>query len=209
VECARELKRRGAYGNAKLGGEGAVLLLPEAFFLVTLGCMDIVDQLGEAMPPHLCWQVFCVAIKQFPILFAAYSYLRSNGWVPKPGISYGVDFLLYRRGPDFYHADYGVLVREKIAVPVDSNASAPPRLALPWDPLDSWTSLLSSMRMMTSVRKGLMVCTVTSPSPAFTAPERNFPQFIANATSLRNGVNLYEEGDVVVVAAVIVSRWCP
>jgi tRNA-splicing endonuclease subunit Sen2 len=140
-------------------------------------------------------------------MFAAYSYLRSKGWVPKPGISYGVDFLLYRRGPDFYHSDYGVLVREKKTLPANFNTvSSSTKSALGWDPLDSWTSLLSSMRMMTTVRKGLMICTVT---PA--DPEGTLPPALLDAKQFGDDTSQSSRGkkDGAVVECTIVSRWTP
>jgi hypothetical protein len=43
--------------------------------------------------------------------YAAYHHLRSMGWVPKSGVKFGVDFLAYRKGPEFYHSSYSVMVR--------------------------------------------------------------------------------------------------
>ena len=38
--------------------------------------------------------------------YAAYHYYRSLGWVVKGGIKFCVDYLLYKRGPVFQHAEY-------------------------------------------------------------------------------------------------------
>ncbi len=42
----------------------------------------------------------------FLIHYAAYHYYRSHGWVVKGGIKFCVDYLLYKRGPVFQHAEY-------------------------------------------------------------------------------------------------------
>lgn len=46
----------------------------------------------------------------FLVHYAAYHYYRSLGWVVKGGIKFCVDYLLYKRGPVFAHAE-SVLVR--------------------------------------------------------------------------------------------------
>ena len=43
--------------------------------------------------------------------YTAYQYYRNKGWVPKSGLKFGVDFLLYKEGPPFYHSTYAVIVR--------------------------------------------------------------------------------------------------
>ena len=41
----------------------------------------------------------------FLIHYAAYHHYRSLGWVVKGGIKFCVDYLLYKRGPVFSHAE--------------------------------------------------------------------------------------------------------
>ncbi|KAK1901934.1 tRNA-splicing endonuclease subunit Sen2 [Dissostichus eleginoides] len=56
------------------------------------------------------WRKFRSLRPDFVSSFSAYQHLRSKGWVPKEGggAKYGVDLMLYRRGPPFYHASYSV-----------------------------------------------------------------------------------------------------
>ncbi|MBE7181132.1 MAG: hypothetical protein INR71_07985, partial [Terriglobus roseus] len=42
--------------------------------------------------------------------YAAYHHFRSLGWVVRPGNKFAVDFLLYRGGPVFSHAEFAVAV---------------------------------------------------------------------------------------------------
>jgi tRNA-splicing endonuclease subunit Sen2 len=44
----------------------------------------------------------------FLIHYIAYHHYRSLGWVVKGGIKFCVDYLLYKRGPVFTHAEYGL-----------------------------------------------------------------------------------------------------
>lgn len=46
----------------------------------------------------------------FLVQYAVYHHYRSLGWTVKPGIKFGVDWLLYRRGPVFSHAEFSVIV---------------------------------------------------------------------------------------------------
>ena len=42
----------------------------------------------------------------FLINYAVYHHYRSLGWVVRSGIKFCVDYLLYKRGPVFHHAEY-------------------------------------------------------------------------------------------------------
>ncbi|CEP63234.1 tRNA splicing endonuclease subunit SEN2 LALA0_S07e05512g [Lachancea lanzarotensis] len=42
--------------------------------------------------------------------YAAYHHYRSHGWCVRSGIKFGCDFLLYKRGPPFHHAEFGIMV---------------------------------------------------------------------------------------------------
>jgi tRNA-splicing endonuclease subunit Sen2 len=41
----------------------------------------------------------------FIVHYAVYHHFRSLGWVVKSGIKFCVDYLLYKRGPVFHHAE--------------------------------------------------------------------------------------------------------
>jgi hypothetical protein len=44
----------------------------------------------------------------FLINYVVYHHYRSLGWVVKGGIKFCVDYLLYKRGPVFHHAEYSI-----------------------------------------------------------------------------------------------------
>ena len=48
----------------------------------------------------------------FPYQYAVYHHFRAKGYVVKDGTKFGCDFLLYKEGPPFYHAQYSVRIMQ-------------------------------------------------------------------------------------------------
>ncbi|XP_076654114.1 tRNA splicing endonuclease subunit 2 [Halictus rubicundus] len=87
------------------------LTFEETFFLLYgLGCLNLIDFDGNLLDIDSAWNFFCKTDKSFVQKYVVYHYFRSKGWVVKPGLKYGGDFLLYKQGPPFYHASYIVIV---------------------------------------------------------------------------------------------------
>lgn len=129
------------------------LSLEEAFFLVyALGCLSIYYEKEPLTIIHL-WQAFTSIQPTFRTTYMAYHYFRSKGWVPKVGLKYGTDFLLYWKGPPFYHASYSVIVEL-----VDDHFEG--YLRRPF----SWKSLATLSRISVNVSKELMLCYLIKPS---------------------------------------------
>ena len=97
--------------------EPLCLMAEEAFYLAAE-----LNSLRVSLPPphpstlHLSpdqlWTRLCEEFSRFPFTYAAYRHYRRKGWVPKTGLKFGVDFILYKDGPDSYHSSYAVLVCE-------------------------------------------------------------------------------------------------
>ncbi|NXC27730.1 SEN2 endonuclease, partial [Campylorhamphus procurvoides] len=140
------------------------LSLEEAFFLVyALGCLSI--YCGEEPLTILkLWEVFSEVKPDFKTTYMAYHYFRSRGWVPKVGLKYGTDLLLYRKGPPFYHASYSVL-----AELVDDCFEGSLRRPL------SWMSLSGLNRTTANASKELMLCYLIKPSD-MTSEEMSSPE---------------------------------
>ncbi|NWH78864.1 SEN2 endonuclease, partial [Piaya cayana] len=140
------------------------LSLEEAFFLVyALGCLSI--YYGEEPLTILkLWEFFSEVKPDFKTTYMAYHYFRSKGWVPKVGLKYGTDLLLYRKGPPFYHASYSV-----IAELVDDDFEGSLRRPL------SWTSLAGLNRTTANASKELMLCYLIKPSD-MTEKEMSTPE---------------------------------
>ncbi|XP_051958069.1 tRNA-splicing endonuclease subunit Sen2-like isoform X3 [Xyrauchen texanus] len=118
----------------------------EAFFLVyALGCLSVYYS-GEPLSVIQLWAMFRSAQPNFTTTYTAYHYFRSKGWVPKSGIKYGTDLMLYRKGPPFYHASYSVVVDR-----VDDSCEA--AALRPF----SWRSLATLSRITGNVSKEVIV----------------------------------------------------
>ncbi|NXA90932.1 SEN2 endonuclease, partial [Melanocharis versteri] len=140
------------------------LSLEEAFFLVyALGCLSIYYG-EEPLSIVKLWEVFSEVKPDFKTTYMAYHYFRGKGWVPKVGLKYGTDLLLYRKGPPFYHASYSV-----IAELVDDNFEGSLRRPL------SWMSLSGLNRTTANASKELMLCYLIRPSD-MTAEEMATPE---------------------------------
>jgi len=100
------------------------LTLQEAFFLLwTLDCLTVLDPVSsKPMSLQEIWTSFQLAHlpptsstlpstpflqfdNPFLINYIVYHHYRSLGWVIKGGIKFCVDYLLYKRGPVFAHAE--------------------------------------------------------------------------------------------------------
>ncbi|XP_057561274.1 tRNA-splicing endonuclease subunit Sen2 isoform X6 [Hippopotamus amphibius kiboko] len=155
------------------------LSLEEAFFLVyALGCLNIYYE-KEPLTIVKLWSAFAVVQPAFRTTYMAYHHFRSKGWVPKAGLKYGTDLLLYRKGPPFYHASYSVIVEL-----VDDRFEGSPRRPL------SWRSLAALSRVSVSVSKELMLCYLIKPS-TMTDKEMESPECMKQ----------------IKVQEVILSRW--
>uniref|UniRef100_A0A2I2Y4M6 tRNA-splicing endonuclease subunit Sen2 n=1 Tax=Gorilla gorilla gorilla TaxID=9595 RepID=A0A2I2Y4M6_GORGO len=155
------------------------LSLEEAFFLVyALGCLSIYYE-KEPLTIVKLWKAFTVVQPTFRTTYMAYHYFRSKGWVPKVGLKYGTDLLLYRKGPPFYHASYSVIIEL-----VDDHFEGSLRRPL------SWKSLAALSRVSVNVSKELMLCYLIKPS-TMTDKEMESPECMKR----------------IKVQEVILSRW--
>lgn len=94
----------------------------------------------------------------FLIHYAVYHHFRSLGWVPRAGIKFGVDWLLYTRGPVFDHAEYGVLVLPSYSDPYW-------KLVGKEAPRKSWHWLMGVNRVLSKVFKSVLLVYVDVPPP--------------------------------------------
>ncbi|XP_074054639.1 tRNA-splicing endonuclease subunit Sen2 [Macrotis lagotis] len=129
------------------------LSLEEAFFLVyALGCLNIYHE-EDPLTILKLWEAFHLIQPTFRTTYVAYHYFRSKGWVPKVGLKYGTDFLLYRKGPPFYHASYSVII-ELVNDTFEGSLRRP----------FTWKSLACLNRITANVSKELMLCYLIRPS---------------------------------------------
>lgn len=96
----------------------------------------------------------------FLVHYVVYHHFRSLGWVPREGVKFGVDWLLYRRGPVFDHAEFGLLVIPSYS---DSAWSGQERKAPQRQP--SWHWLHGVQRVLSHVLKSMVLVYVDIPPP--------------------------------------------
>jgi tRNA-splicing endonuclease subunit Sen2 len=143
----------------------------EAFFLsYGIGALSILDpETKKAVPREQLLALFR-SHSYFPpredlgpndpflVHYAVYHHFRSLGWVPRHGIKFGVDWMLYTRGPVFDHAEFGLIV-----LPAYSDAW--------WKengveaPRKSWHWLHGVNRVLSHVLKSLVLVYVDVPPP--------------------------------------------
>ena len=170
-----------ASSEAIVNQEHLQLTLEEAFFLVYgLGVLEVQhgpNNRNKISTSHLF--SICRSCSYFPsrpsselspddpflLSYAVYHHFRSLGWVVRPGIKFGVDHLLYNRGPVFSHAEFAVIV-----LPSYNHSYWSSSVALQSEvkrkEKKTWWWLHCVNRVQAQVRKTLVVAFVEVPPPA-------------------------------------------
>ncbi len=71
------------------------LSLEETVYQHARGAVRVLSSDAE-LDANQLWQACCAKQGQLPATYAVYHYWRRMGWIPRPGLQYGVTFLLYR-----------------------------------------------------------------------------------------------------------------
>jgi tRNA-splicing endonuclease subunit Sen2 len=144
----------------------------EAFYLAFgLGALTVTDpSTGEAMVTEELFHLFR-QLSYFPpstatlqpddpflVQYAVYHHFRSLGWVPRAGIKFGVDWLLYIDGPVFSHAEFAVTVVPAYTNPYWKSQGHQPRAK-------SWHWLHSINRVQSHALKTMVLVYVDIPPP--------------------------------------------
>ncbi|KAK4233643.1 hypothetical protein C8A03DRAFT_19320 [Achaetomium macrosporum] len=152
----------------------------EAFFLVfSLGALRVVDPVtGSPIPTERLLSLFrsysyfpprslgsgLGADDPFLVNYAVYHRFRSLGWVPRHGIKFGVDWILYQRGPVFDHSEFGIMVLPSYSHPAWEEHKHE-------EPKRSWSWLMGVNRVLSHVLKSLVLVYVDIPPPTVFAEE--------------------------------------
>jgi len=168
------------------------LTLSEAFFLLwSLDCLTVYEsntngpmalqQIWAAFQnAHTSPQLFSLPSISSPpprpnnfdnpflVNYIVYHHYRSLGWVVKGGIKFCVDYLLYKRGPVFHHAEFAIVVCPVYEDPADQ-ASSPFDLqnTSPFE----WSWLSTINRVNSQVQKTLILTYVTIPARSRVSPD--------------------------------------
>eukprot|EP00118_Oscarella_pearsei_P003715 m.15452 g.15452 ORF g.15452 m.15452 type:complete len:359 (+) comp26389_c0_seq1:150-1226(+) len=138
------------------------LSLCESFFLVFgFGCLVVRDLDGRELSAARLWHSCHVTQPGFVQAYVAYHYLRSKGWVVRTGEKYGVDYLVYKHGPAYYHSNAAILVRMVDEKTQELIAGGDARLpSVPF----TWQYLAGVNRINSAVAKDLILLHVLKPS---------------------------------------------
>lgn len=111
--------------------------------------MKLVTRKGKTMDDEKeVWKLFNNKYPEFAERFAAYAKYRATGWMPRSGLKYGVDWVLYRVGQRRHtHAQYCVVL---------SCSTNRERVRLD----DKWIRLQNKLRLVKNVSKSLIVTDV-------------------------------------------------
>ncbi|PVH14104.1 tRNA-intron endonuclease [Candidozyma duobushaemuli] len=77
--------------------------------------------------------------------YVVYHHYRSLGWCVRSGIKFGCEYLLYKRGPPFHHAEFGILISAA-------------------DESRSWEDTMAVARVIGGVKKTLIFAYVEMPT---------------------------------------------
>jgi tRNA-splicing endonuclease subunit Sen2 len=157
------------------------LTLAEAFFLTwALDCLTICHpETLEPMTLREIWVAFQTAYlspllqaspsqahglrpdNPFLINYVFFHHYRSLGWVVKNGVKFSVDYLLYKRGPVFHHAEFAMVLIPVYEDPDDVKSS--PFAISNLEPF-TWQWLSTINRVNSQVQKTLVLSYVTIPA---------------------------------------------
>jgi tRNA-splicing endonuclease subunit Sen2 len=156
----------------------------EAFFLkFALQCVDVVldtQSLNSKELLDLIWNRR--ADDQFILNYVVYHHYRSLGWCVRSAIKFGSDFLLYKRGPPFHHAEFALSVIPNYADDSKNHETA-----------RNFTWLSGLNRVVAGVRKNLVLVFVDVPSQ----------EKIDRTTDIMQLLELYKINEV------LYRRWVP
>ncbi|XP_011883007.1 PREDICTED: tRNA-splicing endonuclease subunit Sen2 isoform X2 [Vollenhovia emeryi] len=156
--------------------EALHLTFEETFFLLFgLGCLQVIHFDGSLLDINSAWLYFCKEKPDFLQKYVVYHYYRSKGWVVKPGIKYGADFLLYKDGPPFYHASYIVIVEvaDADSLVIDPTMSSRSM---------TWNSLIGFERLSETTAKEILFAQVLWPSSVSRDISGTSPEILSEFT---------------------------
>lgn len=174
------LSERASAPQGSIADQEHLQLTPEeAFFLVyALGILEVLDpDTQEPLPSPSLFQLFrrwsyfparpsnyLQPDDPFLLSYVVYHHFRSLGWVVRSGVKFGVNYLLYNRGPVFAHAEFAAIIMPSYSDSYYANCSeghgkSGRKERKPWE----WLHCVN--RVQSQVRKSLLLVYVEVPAP--------------------------------------------
>lgn len=149
------------------------LSLAEAFYLsYAMNALAVYSPSGHTMDHLELWKAFLDVDSGHPVRYAVYHYLRTNGWVPRCGLKFGVEYLAYREGVEQYHSSYCIKVRDVSEACVRGTCPG-------------WLEVTALQRVAESTGKNLVVMDVVVPSSTTVDHPRCVQQFAIQETLVK------------------------
>ncbi|RLV96329.1 tRNA-splicing endonuclease subunit SEN2 [Spathaspora sp. JA1] len=122
---------------------------------------------------------------KFILDYVVYHHFRTLGWCVRSGIKFGTDFLLYKRGPPFTHAEYCVLVMNSEEQQFD------------------WFQMAAKARVIGTVKKIFVLVYIECPSL------QEFNEFITTCKDDDDGLVIRNFLSKYKVSEILYRRWSP
>ena len=141
----------------------------------------------------------------FLLSYITYHHFRSLGWVVRPGLKFGVDWLLYLRGPVFSHAEFAIIV---LPAYIDASWRENEEVRKETEKREkrSWWWVHCVNRVQSQVRKTLVVAWVEVPGMEEVdkaSKGRNEKEGMEEVVDIGKFLGLYK------VREMTVKRWIP
>lgn len=133
---------------------------------------------------------------KFILDYVVYHHFRSLGWCVRSGIKFGCDFLLYKKGPPFMHAEYSVCVIPNL----ESEKNLGSEVSGEFSTWKSWEDFMAVSRVVGGVRKILVLVFVDVPGA------EQFERIYAHDMDKNSLVELLQ---LYKVTEVVSKRWSP
>ncbi len=124
------------------------LSLIEAYYLLKKGRISISNAEGKNLTAEEFYEQAVQIHDKFEEKYIIYKDLREKGYIPRPGLKFGADFVVYKKGPGLEHSPFIVHV-----LPHDSSISA--------------VGIVRAGRLATSVRKKFVIANPSTTSYYF------------------------------------------
>jgi tRNA-splicing endonuclease subunit Sen2 len=163
------------------------LMMEEAFFLsYSLGALSILDPISNSPIPNQDLFNLFRKSSHFPPLsnpvlapddsflvnYVVYHHYRSLGWCVRGGAKFSCDFMLYNRGPVFSHAEFAILIIPSYTDPYWSSDPFVQNYVRAKEKR-SWSWMHCINRVISQVKKKLVLVYVDVPSPMDTEAEKD------------------------------------
>ncbi|GME67543.1 unnamed protein product [Ambrosiozyma monospora] len=166
-------------------------LMPvEALFLNIINSVNVTIE-GKSYTSIQLFKLLCETYGEitpnnpFILQFLVYFHYKTLGWCARSGFKFSSDYILYERGPPFQHAKFAVTIVDNSVVNKKS-----------------WTDYGSVYRVVSGVKKSMVLCFVDSPDKEeFVEAWHSLED--SSLQSLKSLLSLYG------IDEIIYRRWSP